>query len=602
MKKFLSIVMVSAAALAVAGCGGGGGPLTSTSSTGTGTGTGTTTTYSMGNGTGSSFQSGMIGISSTSVSAGGSTSLQVSIVDQTGTLYTAGSVTITFSSTCISQGLAAVTAAAPSTAGSTANTVVTATGTADATYTAKGCSGSDVITASATVGSTSLTATGTVTVAAAATGSVQFVSATPQTIGLKGTGQVSTSTLVFKVLDSTGAPKPGVTVNFALDSSVGGLALSPSSATSAADGTVQTIVSSGTVATSVTVTASISSPALTTQSSQLTVTTGIPTSKAFSIAVGAAGYGTSSLVTSPAPACPNVEAYNTDGVTVPVTVHLSDRYGNPVLEGTAVTFYTDGGQIAPSCPTADGACTAQWVSADPRPQLDDDSPHLLANGRVVVLATAIGEDWFDDVDGSGFYEPGDAFLDLGEPYDDANENGQYDLGEHFLDYNQNGKWDGPSSTFVGITCTGTSPSSTCTEHELALGASHLIIMSESQAGVWNIVPQTPNGDWTFTGAGYDTGALTIVHGESGVLSLYIGDSNGNPIPAGSSIAVSVGSSVGTTSGSTSFNEGCSSSVGGDAFPILLQAASAAGTGDITVTVTAEATKSVSTIIIPVTIG
>ena len=171
----------------------------------------------MGNGSGSSFQSGMIGISSANVAAGGTTSLSVTVVDQTGTLYTAQSVTVTFSSTCISTGLATIAASGTSTAGSTADTVTSTTGTIDATYTAKGCSGPDVITATAAVASANLTATGTVTVAAASIGSIQFVSATPASIGLKGTGLNETSTVVFKVVDSSGGARPGVNVAFSLN-------------------------------------------------------------------------------------------------------------------------------------------------------------------------------------------------------------------------------------------------------------------------------------------------------------------------------------------------------------------------------------------------
>ena len=54
-----------------------------------------------------------------------------------------------------------------------------------------------MITATAAVASVTLTATGTVTVAAATIGSIQFESATPASIGLKGTGLNETSTVVF---------------------------------------------------------------------------------------------------------------------------------------------------------------------------------------------------------------------------------------------------------------------------------------------------------------------------------------------------------------------------------------------------------------------
>src|SRR6185312_12196146 len=413
-----------------------------------------------------------------------------------------------------------------SSAGTNPDTVVTSTGTADATYTAKGCPGADVITASAAVGTTSLTATGTVTVATSATGSIQFESATPSTIGLKGTGQPSTSTVVFKVLDSTGAPKAGVTVNFTLDSTVGGLSLTPASAVSAADGAVQTVVSSGTVHTAVKVTAAIASPALSTQSSVLTVTTGIPTSNAFSIAVGSAQYG-SGGTTNP-PACPNVEAYGTDGVVVPVTVRLSDRYSNPVLDGTAVTFYTNGGQIVGSCTTTGGACVANWTSANPRPQTNSDSPPLLANGRATILATAIGEEWFDDANGDGFWESGETFQDLGEPYDDANENGTFDSGEYFLDYNHDGTRNGPSGSFVGGTCTGSTASDTCATKTLAIGASHLLIMSTADATVSFV---------SLTGFTGNFSGMSIPHSGTGSITFNVQDGNGNPVAAGSSIAI-----------------------------------------------------------------
>jgi hypothetical protein len=237
MRRLSIIAWVTAAAM-MASCGGGsttiGTPSSGTGSTGT-TGTGgTTTTYSMGNGSGSGFQAGIIGVSSASLSAGGTTSLDVTIVDQTGTLYTAAPVTVTFNSPCVAQGFATIAASGGSTAGPSAGTVITSTGSVTAIYTAKGCSGADVITASATVGSKALTATGTVTVAAASIGSIQFVSASPVTIGLKGTGLGETSTVIFKVVDSSGGPRPGVSVAFSLNTTVGGISLSPATATSAA--------------------------------------------------------------------------------------------------------------------------------------------------------------------------------------------------------------------------------------------------------------------------------------------------------------------------------------------------------------------------------
>jgi len=598
MRKYGWFLGALAAAL-LAGCGGSDPTsFANTGSSGTGTSSGSTTsTYSMGDGSGSSFENGKIGLSSSSLAAGGTASLSVTIVDQNGVLFNAASVTVSFNSPCIASGLATIAASGTSVAGSTADTVTTNDGSVSATYTAKGCSGSDVITATADVAGASLSASATVTVAAATVGSIQFVSASPTTIGLKGTGLAETSTVVFKVVDSTGGPRPGTTVNFSLNTAVGGLNLSPASATTAADGTVQTVVSSGTVHTSVRVTATIASPALSTQSSVLTVTTGLPASAAFSIAVGAPSYATSGF------ACPNVEAYDIDGVTVPITVRLADRYNNPAPDGTAVAFTTDGGHVVGSCQTpsvagaGDGTCSVNWTSANPRPQLGDDNPALLAKGRGQILATAIGEESFTDVNGTGFWQAGDAFQNLGEPYRDDNENGQYDLGEYFLDYNHNSVRDGGSGQFVGITCTGTTAGSSCSTSTLAIGVSHLLIMSTSSAQI------TVTGTGGFGSAG---GYLTIpksVAGTSastGNVQFNVQDLNINPMAAGTTVVVTADSAIGTVSGTgVNWTIGCRSAVGGENLSVTLTAGSTPGVGNITISVTSPGSKTVTVLAIPV---
>jgi len=612
MRKYGFLVALAACALSA--CGGGGstslsaggssGGTTTTSSGGassTSSSGATVTTYSMGNGTGSTFQSGVIALSTPTLAAGGAASLQVTIVDQTGTLYTGTPVVITFNSPCIAQGLATIAAEGDTVAGPNADTVSTMTGSASAQYTAQGCSGPDVVSATATVGSTQLSANGTITVAPATIGSLQFVSATPISIGLKGTGLNETSTVVFKVVDSTGGARPGVTVTFALNTSVGGITLSPASATSAADGTVQTVVSSGTQHTTVRVTASIASPALSTQSSVLTVTTGLPASAGFSIAVGAASYSANGL------ACPNVEAYSTDGVVVPITVRLSDRYNNPAPNGTAVTFTTDGGHVDGSCQTPsnptgtpevqDGTCTVNWTSANPRPVTTDDTPPLLANGRLQILATAIGEESFTDVNGNGYWDTGEPFSNLGEPYRDDNENGHYDLGEYFLDFNQNGAWDGPDGVFKGITCSGSS----CTTTTLAIGVAHLIIMSTSNANI----TVTSNSGFTVNGGGLAINA-SVNGGQTitGTITYTVVDQNGNPMAAGTTVVVTADTSIGTISTSTASNIiGCESAVGGNTYSATFTAGTTAGAaGNIQIQVTSPGTKSITNLEIPVTVN
>lgn len=513
-------------------------------------GGGGTTGVQMGSGTGSAFQPGMIGVSSVTLSAGGSTSMQVVLQQTDGTLYTQPA-TINFSSPCAAQGLANL-----------GQPVTTSTGIASTTYVATGCSGSDVITATATVGGSSLSASGTVTVAASTIGSIVFDSATPANIALKGTGDASrpeASTVVFRVLDSTGGPRANADVTFALNTSVGGLVLAPLTAQSDTNGRVQTVVTAGTVATSVRVTATVTSvtPNISTQSSQLTVTTGIPDQDSFSLAVQ----------------CQNVEAWNIDGVTVPVTARLADRFNNPVPDGTAITFTTEGGTIQPQCVTATtsteaGVCTVNWTSSNPRP---GGTPRA---GRSTLLATAIGEESFTDANGNGTFD-GDgtpandeAFTDLGERFLDANENGTYDAGETIYDFNNNSTRDGPDGIFNGVLCLDTAGRCDATKQTTGIGASNLIIMSDSTAFT--------------TPASGTLPTLPSVPG-SRSYSITFADVNGNPLPAETTIAATVtgtGLSLGNPS---SFTVPCTTQA--TAYPFSVTAATGATDGTLTITVT-----------------
>jgi len=612
MLKF-RLLAAGALALVLAACGDGGTPNpfstagTSGGSGGSGGtggtgGTGSSPTYAMGNGSGMSFVTGVIAVSNASLSAGGTTSLDITIVDTTGgTLYNAQPVTITINSPCVSQGTATIAATAPTTAGASANTLVTSTGTASATYTAKGCSGSDTITATATVSSQSLSAAGTVTVAAPTIGSIQFISATPTTIGLKGTGIGSSSTVIFEVEDSSGAPVPGATVNFTLNTAVGGLSLAPASAISAANGQVQTVVSSGTVHTTVRVTATIASPAVSTQSSILTITTGLPASGSFTIAIGPAAYPSGKT----GPACPNVEAYSYVGVQAPFTVFLADRYNNPAPDGTAVAFTTNAAHIVGNCTTplktsGDGACQVLWTSSNPLPQTTQDVPQIPADGFGMVLATALGEESFVDSTGSGFYVVGDVFSDLGEPYLDMNNDGIYEYPyEWFLDYYQTGKYVGPSGSFIGITCTGTTPASTCTENTLAIGALHAVVMSTSTVQLASLT----------SGGQFSAGPpFTIPYAAGGTITFSLEDLNTNAMAAGSVVTITTDSTIGTVNPNTSgYTMPCSIRTGGYAYTMAFTSAAAPSpaaplSGNIYITVTAPGTGTITQFFVPVTVN
>jgi hypothetical protein len=515
---------------------------------------GGTNTVRMGNGSGATFQAGVLALASTSLSAGGSTSVTASLVNSDGTLYTQAA-TINFNSPCVAAGRAAIQPQ-PS--------VNTTTGGATATYVAQGCSGSDTITATATIGGQALSATGTVTVAQAAVGSIVFVSATPTNIALSGTGDANrpeSSTVVFRVRDATGGSVSGATVTFRLNTSVGGITITPASATSDAQGLVQTVVSAGTVATSVNVTATVTSvtPNISTQSSQLTITTGIPTASSFSLAVQ----------------CFNIEGLDFDGITTAVTARLGDRFQNPVPDGTAVTFTAEGGNIQSQCTTATtategGVCTVNFRSSQPRP----------ANGRVTILAKAIGEESFVDANGNGAFDNAETFTDQAEPFRDDSEDGTYQAGEDFFDFNNNGTRDPPDTLFNGVLCNDTAGRCGApTTRSAGIARQNFVILSGSTPTVTQ-----PDGSPLPT-------TLNVGFNSAISLAAWVRDVNGNPMPAGTTVALSASGAGLSVAAPASFTVPCTAiaagaqASGATVFGYTVTSGTTGGTGVLTLTIT-----------------
>ena len=520
--------------------------------------TSTSTTVQMGSGTGAGFQAGVIGISNPNLSAGGSTSLTVSLVQTGGTLYT-GSATVGFNSPCIAAGTAQIRVN-----GTNVSSITTQTGLATVTYVASGCSGADVITATATVSSQPLSANGTVTAAAATVGSIEFVSATPDNIALQGTGNAAhpeASTVVFRVRDASNGPVTGATVAFSLNTSVGGIVLTTASTTSDNQGFAQTVVNAGTVATSVRVLATVTSApqAISTQSSQLTVTTGIPTDNSFSLAVG----------------CFNIEGWDYDGTTTTVTARLGDRFQNPVPDGTAVTFTAEGGNIQGQCqtattPTEGGVCTVNFRSSNPRP----------SNGRVTLLAKAIGEESFTDSNGNGSFDNGEAFFDLAEPFRDDNENGTYDAGEDFFDFNNNQARDPADAIFNGVLCKDTTGRcGGASTRSTGIGEQNKVLLSGSTA----FVSQTD-------GSPVPANIAMTTNG-SASLNFWVRDLHDNPMPGLTVVDISASGAGLAAVPPTTFAVPCSAIPAGTKFPGIttfgfnITTGTTTGTGVVTLKVT-----------------
>jgi len=424
-----------------------------------------------------------------SLSFGGSTSVSVTVKDANGATYTAVGVDVVFTSTQVALGKATIN-----------SPVRTVNGVATTTYQASTVTGTDTITATI-AGAPSVTATLTVNPLAA--GSISFISASPANIGLKGMGGLGiqeTSRVTFKVLDTSGQPKANQQVDFTLNTAVGGLSLTSASGSTAVDGTVSTVVQAGVIATTVRVTATLRgiTPVISTQSDQLVVSTGVPAQDGFSISIETL----------------NPEAYAIDGVIDKVTARLSDHFHNPVPDGTAVSFTTSGGSIQPSCTTIGGVCTVNWTSQNPRPQ--GSVVPLQNKGRAVILAYAVGEEAFIDLNGSGLADAGE-FADNSEAFRDDNENGVRDAAETFIDFNSDGIFNAPDGKYNGVLQGAAYVGAPKSKHVFS---NSTLVMASSAARIANSCGNS----------------ITVALGGSTPCNITVNDVNGNTMPAGTIVS------------------------------------------------------------------
>ncbi len=117
----------------------------------------------------------------------------------------------------------------------------------------------------------------------------------------------------------------------------------------------------------------------------------------------------------------NVLRNDADGDTSRITVRLVDRTGNPVPNGTVVSFVSEGGRVDSHCSTNNGQCNVTLSTQNPRP----------LDGRVSVLAYVEGDKSYQDRDGDNLYTAGVDVLtqNIGDVFRDDNENNKHDVGE-----------------------------------------------------------------------------------------------------------------------------------------------------------------------------
>ena len=368
---------------------------------------------------------GAVALGSASVSAYGTTSVEVPVL-QSGQAYKASQVTVNFTSSC---------AAGKATLTPSANTQLT-NGIAVATFVDNGCAqtADSEVTITASIGTDTKSAK--MTVKAPTAGSLRFLSVVPsdKSITLRGqggNGRQENATATFKLVDVAGNGVADADVCFDVTTYAGGLNLdgfSPGKLPTLAgnttlcgsdvlslvryvkrtnaDGTVSVQINAGTVPTPIRVRARALYPAtasvpLETFSDTLSISTGLPLQRSFSLSVDQA----------------NIDGGNFDGEIAKLTVRLADQFSNPVPDGTVVNFIASGAAVCTadngSCKTLNGVCSCNLVSQARRPQ----------DNRVVVTAYSVGLEDFDDRNGDNEYTLGDPFTDLADAYVDANKDG-----------------------------------------------------------------------------------------------------------------------------------------------------------------------------------
>ena len=446
----------------------------------------------MGNGVSGGFVEGVLAIGVSPLSAGGTTSVIANLVDEDLALFTASTIVISFSSDCSQSGSATIDAS-----------VTAINGESQATYKAQGCEGVDTIVASASFGGSALTASGSVTVLSDDVGSIEFIGASPSIIALVGTGGQglsSTSTITFEVRGTQGLVLANEQVNFELSTDVGGITLSPTSAISDSNGQVTTVVQSGSVATSVRVKGSLDSNSdIATQSDLLNITTGIPDMDSMTLAIEML----------------NPEAFNLVGVSLNVSVFMADLFNNPIPDGTAVAFTTEGGTIEGACTTVSGSCVVTWLSSNPLP----------SDGRVTILASAIGHESFEDVNANGRFDDGDSFSDISEAFRDDDFDAVHDMLEPFLDFDGNGLFDTGDSLYNGPLCEHSTDCSTDSEL-VSVWRTLEFVMSTSAATL----------SLSVDGGNLAAGGTIDVSGGPETVVLSVSDTNNNSMPGGSGVA------------------------------------------------------------------
>ena len=331
-------------------------------------------------------------------------------------------------------------------------------------------------------------------------GSIACISASPTTIGVRGSGLPEQSAIIFLVTTAAGVVVPSTDVNFFV-TSLGGEAISPAIGITDINGQVIANLTSGIRANNVSVTAAVDVNAdgifdVTSQCTLVTIVGAPPVQGRFNLVRQFA----------------NIAGQSFSGIENPLTAFLNDRFGNPVPPNTAVSFTTNAGLVTGQGLTTDqGEAAAILQSQDPR----------TPEGLVIVMAHTLGQEPFIDNNGNGIFDPGTDKIandNIPEPFIDRDGDCEFDKDdpfEIFIDVNGDGDWNDSQGT---------------------LGA------WDDQIFVWDTTPVMFSGETILTVSCITNctgGEFDVPNGSFSTLEILARDANGNPLTGAATIAISL---------------------------------------------------------------
>ncbi len=343
-----------------------------------------------------------------------------------------------------------------------------------------GAGGTDAGTGGGTGGGTDA---GTVVVAAPA--NIVFLSTSAKSqLGIRSSGLETTTPLTFVVLDLANNRAAGAEVTFSVIGPAG-VSLTAIKSVTDTQGQATVLLQSGDEVGMATVTARVVGTALSVSTAGIPIVGARVSDEGLVVVCDKLNLAANASETPP-----RIDQ------TTNCNTKLVDRFKNPVTLATSVSWYPEAGSIqspvsnggtgtgpstgggsggtAASLVTTSFSTAGKWppVPVSPLSATEAEMAEPFVgtyNPRdmlVTLIAVIAGEEEFYDGSGlsagtkDGKWNPGEWFVDVPEPFVDANDNQVYDLGEQFIDTERmdcatgerqpkNGKWDGPNGCWDG---------------------------------------------------------------------------------------------------------------------------------------------------------